>query len=98
MWHPVERSYCDADQAAHDTHHGIRGMLAYREVILRIKLQHAPVVCFATSAWTRPARAPILTPSTPWRRWRYGTCVATLYDVASAYNPSESAAKLRMVK
>ena len=44
--HPVERSYCDADGAAHDPRYGIRGMLAYRSTLLGIKLQHAPVVRF----------------------------------------------------
>jgi hypothetical protein len=44
--HPASRGFCDADSAAHDPRYGVGGMQAYRETLLRINLQHAPVVCF----------------------------------------------------
>jgi hypothetical protein len=38
--------YCDADSAAHDPQYGVAGTRAYRATLLRINLQHAPVVRF----------------------------------------------------
>jgi hypothetical protein len=44
--HPASRGFCDADSAAHDPRYGDAGTRAYRATLLRINLQHAPVVRF----------------------------------------------------
>jgi hypothetical protein len=43
---PADPGYCDADSAAHDPRYGDAGTRAYRATLLRINLQHAPVVRF----------------------------------------------------
>ena len=42
----ADPGYCDADSAAHDPQYGVAGTRAYRATLLRINLQHAPVVRF----------------------------------------------------
>ena len=43
---PADPGYCDADSAAHDPQYGVGGTRAYRATLLRVNLQHAPVVRF----------------------------------------------------
>ena len=43
---PADPGYCDADSAAHDPRYGDAGTRAYRATLLRINLQHPPVVRF----------------------------------------------------